>query len=281
MIITIVGPTGVGKTKLSIMLAKKYNAVIINGDSCQIYKELDIGTAKVKDSEKCGVEHLLFDIKYPNEEYSVSDYQKDLRNLLNIYKDRNIIIVGGTGLYLTAGLYDYQFSKMNKFDYSKYSNEELFAMCKKIDSNCNIHINNRIRLENFLNREVKTNIVPKLLYDVKFIGLTTERNVLYEKINKRVLKMFEECLVDEVKALVEKYGVTSILKRAIGYKEVIMYLNNEITLEECILLIQKNSRHYAKRQYTWFNNKMDINWFNVDFDNFENTYNEICRYIDK
>lgn len=280
-IIVITGPTGVGKTKLSIMLAKKYNAIIINGDACQIYKELNIGTAKIKEEEKCGIEHLLFDIKSPNEEYSVSDYQKDLRDLLNKYKNRNIIIVGGTGLYLTAGLYDYKFSKLNTKDYSKYSNEELYVMCKEIDENCDIHVNNRIRLENFLNREDKVQVDSKLLYDVKFIGLTTKRNILYERINKRVLKMFQEGLVDEVRKLIDKYGITSILKRAIGYKEVIKYLNNEISLEECIELIQKNSRHYAKRQYTWFNNKMQINWFDVDFNNFENTYKKVCEYLDK
>jgi len=281
MIISIVGPTGVGKTKLSIMLAKKYNAIIINGDACQIYSELNIGTAKIKEEEKCGVEHLLFDIRKPNEEYSVSDYQNDLRSLLDKYSDRNIIIVGGTGLYLTAGLYDYEFTSMNKEDYSNYSNEELLELCKKKDSNCNIHVNNRIRLENFLNREELVSKKPKLLYDVKFIGLTTDREYLYERINERVLEMFGEGLICEVKDLINKYGITNILKRAIGYKEVIMYLNNEITKEDCIELIQKNSRHYAKRQYTWFNNKMDINWFDVDFNNFHNTYVEVLKYLEK
>lgn len=281
MIITIVGPTGVGKTKLSIMLAKKYDAIVINGDACQIYEELNIGTAKIKEEEKCGVEHLLFDIRKPNEEYSVSDYQNDLRCLLEKYKDRNIIIVGGTGLYLTAGLYDYEFKKMDELDLSLFSNEELYKMCKEKDKNCDIHVNNRIRLENFLKREDNVIKEPKLLYDVKFIGLTTDREYLYERINKRVEEMFEEGLVNEVKELVNKYGLTNILKRAIGYKEVISYLNNEISLEECIELIQKNSRHYAKRQYTWFNNKMKINWFNVDFDNFNNTYENVIKYLEE
>jgi len=280
MIITVVGPTGVGKTKLSIMLAKKYDAIVINGDACQIYKELNIGTAKIKEEEKCGVEHLLFDIRNPNEEYSVSDYQKDLRSLLDKYKNRNIIIVGGTGLYLTAGLYDYEFKKMDELDLDEFSNEELYKMCKEKDNNCDIHINNRVRLENFLKREDNNIKTPKLLYDVKFIGLTTDRKYLYERINKRVEEMFEEGLIQEVECLVNKYGITNILKRAIGYKEVIMYLNKEITLEECIELIQKNSRHYAKRQYTWFNNKMDINWFNVDFDNFGNTVTEVINYLE-
>jgi len=281
MIITIVGPTGVGKTKLSIMLAKKYNGIIINADACQIYSELNIGTAKIKEEEKCGIEHLLFDIKNPLEEYSVSDYQKDLRDLLDKYKDRNIIIVGGTGLYITAGLYDYEFSEMQKIDYSNYSNEELLKMCLEKDQKCDIHVNNRIRLENFLKR----NDTPKkdaiLLYNVKFIGLTTNRDILYDRINKRVEEMFEEGLIDEVKDLVKKYGETNILKRAIGYKEVISYLNGEIGKEECLELIKKNSRHYAKRQYTWFNNKMNIEWFDVDFNNFDNTYESVISYLEK
>jgi len=281
MIITIVGPTGVGKTKLSIMLAKKYNGIIINADACQIYSELNIGTAKIKEEEKCGIEHLLFDIKNPLEEYSVSDYQKDLRDLLDKYKDRNIIIVGGTGLYITAGLYDYEFSEMQKIDYSNYSNEELLKMCLEKDQKCDIHVNNRIRLENFLKR----NDTPKkdaiLLYNVKFIGLTTNRDILYDRINKRVEEMFEEGLIDEVKDLVHQYGETNILKRAIGYKEVISYLNGEIGKEECLELIQKNSRHYAKRQYTWFNNKMNIEWFDVDFNNFDNTYESVISYLEK
>jgi len=281
MIISIVGPTGVGKTKLSVMLAKRYNAVIINGDACQIYNKLNIGTAKVKEEEKEGVEHLLFDIREPNQEYSVSDYQKDLRNLLEKYKNQNVIIVGGTGLYITAGLYDYDFSKMNEIDYSGYSNEELLKLCKEKDKNCDIHVNNRIRLENFLKREEPVGKDAKLLYDVKFIGLTTDRENLYNRINERVEEMVNEGLVEEVKALKDEYGETNILKRAIGYKEVIEYLNGEISLEESISLIQKNSRHYAKRQYTWFKNKMDINWFNTDFNNFNNTYENVIKFIEQ
>jgi len=281
MIITIVGPTGVGKTKLSIKLAKKYNGVVINADACQIYSELNIGTAKIKECEKDGVEHILFDIRKPNEEYSVCDYQKDLRDLLNKYKDRNIIIVGGTGLYINAALYDYEFSEMNSKDFSGYSNEELLRMCKEIDNNCDIHVNNRIRLENFLNRTNPVTKEPKLLYDnVKFIGLTTNRDILYERINNRVDEMFKEGLLEEVKSLHDKFGNTKILNSAIGYKEIIKYLNNEISLEEAKDLIKKNSRHYAKRQYTWFNNKMNVEWFQVDFDNFDNTYNEVISYLE-
>ena len=281
MIICVVGPTGVGKTKLSVMLAKKYNGVVVNADACQIFRELNIGTAKIKEEEKENVEHLLFDIKSPKEDYSVSDYQTDLRNVLEKYKDRNIILVGGTGLYITAGLYDYNFSKMNNNDYSKYSNEELYKMCQEINSDIDIHPNNRRRLENFLNREEKETKTPKLLYDdVQFVGLTTDRNILYERINDRVDEMIKEGLVEEVKSLLDKYGNTRILGSAIGYKEIIKYLNNENTLEDAIEEIKKNSRHYAKRQYTWFNNKMNVTWFETDFNDFENTYTKVVDYLE-
>ncbi len=279
MIICIVGPTGVGKTLLSVMLAKYYNGVVVNADACQIYRELNIGSAKVKEEEKDGVEHLLFDIKDASEEYSVADYQKDLRDILNKYQDRNIILVGGTGLYIKAGLFDYRFSAIRKKDYSKYSNEELYKKCLKRDKNLQIDQNNRRRLENYLNRIDKNTQKPILLYDVKFIGLTTERDNLYEIINKRVDKMFKEGLVQEVDDLLKKYGEVNILKRAIGYKEVIEYLKGKISLEECQELIKKNTRHYAKRQYTWFNNQMPVKWFNTNFNNFEETYNNIINYL--
>ena len=281
MIICVVGPTAVGKTKLSVMLAKKYNGIIINADACQIYQELNIGTAKIKEAENEGVEHLLFDIKKPDEDYSVADYQKDLRNLLKQYQNRNIILVGGTGLYLKAGLYDFEFSEMEVKDYTNYSTEELYQMCLEINSDLVIDKFNRRRLENFLNRVKKEVREPNLLYqNVLFVGLTTTRELLYERINKRVEEMFLEGLVEEVKELIKKYGETKILTRAIGYKEVISYLNNTINLEEAKELIKKNSRHYAKRQYTYFNHQLPITWFNTDFANFANTYNEVIKYID-
>ena len=278
MIICVVGPTGVGKTKLSVLLAKKYNGVVINADATQIYRELNIGSAKVKESEKEGIEHILFDIKNPNEDYSVADYQLDLRKELEKYKNRNIILVGGTGLYIKAGLYDYSFSKIEKGDYSNYSNEELYKMCLTFDKDLKIDVCNRRRLENYLNRVDKTKKEPTILYDTLFIGLTTERDNF---INKRVDKMFEEGLVEEVKYLYHKYGNVNILKRAIGYKEVLEYLNNNCTLDEAKELIKKNTRHYAKRQYTWFNNQMNVKWFNTNFKDFSKTYEEVCTYIEK
>lgn len=280
MKIFIMGPTGVGKTKLSVELAKLYDAYIINCDAVQVYKGLDIGSAKVTEEEKCGIKHFLFDIKNPDEEYSVKDYQTDLRNLFNKYSKKNLIIVGGTGLYATAGAYDYRFNDEEKKDYSNYSLEELYKLAKEKDINCNIDKNNRIRLERFLQKDLTSLVEPTLLYnDAIFIGLTTSRENLYKIINKRVDKMIDNGLVQEVKNLYTNYPKSKILKRAIGYKEIIGYLDNKITLEEAVDEIKKNSRHYAKRQYTWFNNKMDIKWFEVNFNYFNETIDNVKDYL--
>lgn len=280
MKIFIMGPTGVGKTKLSVELAKIYDAYIINCDAVQVYKGLDIGSAKVTEEEKCGIKHFLFDIKNPNEEYSVKDYQTDLRNLFDKYSKKNLIIVGGTGLYATAGAYDYRFNDEEKKDYSNYSLEDLFKLAKEKDINCNIDKNNRIRLERFLQKDLTSLVEPTLLYnDAIFIGLTTSRENLYKIINKRVDKMIDNGLVQEVKNLYTNYPKSKILKRAIGYKEIIDYLDNKITLEEAVDEIKKNSRHYAKRQYTWFNNKMDIKWFEVNFNYFNETIDNVKDYL--
>lgn len=280
MKIFIMGPTGVGKTKLSVELAKIYDAYIINCDAVQVYKGLNIGSAKVTEEEKCGIKHFLFDIKNPDEEYSVKDYQTDLRNLFDKYSKKNLIIVGGTGLYATAGAYDYRFNDEEKKDYSNYSLEELYKLAKEKDINCNIDKNNRIRLERFLQKDLTSLVEPTLLYnDAIFIGLTTSRENLYKIINIRVDKMIDNGLVQEVKNLYTNYPKSKILKRAIGYKEIIDYLDNKITLEEAVDEIKKNSRHYAKRQYTWFNNKMDIKWFEVNFNNFNETIDNVKDYL--
>ena len=281
MIVAIVGPTGVGKTKLSIELAKKYNAIIINCDAMQVYKEMNIGTAKIKESEKEGIPHFLFDIKNIEENYTVYDYQKDVRKLLEEYKTKNIIMVGGTGLYLKAALYNYVFQEEdnNTNTYDDLSNEELYNLALKKDKNMNIHKNNRKRLIRFLNKKEidKPECYP--LYQAYYIGLTTDRETLYERINKRVDEMFLEGLEDEARDLFLKNKKSKALDTAIGYKELFKYFRDEITLEEAKELIKKNSRHYAKRQYTWFNNQMDIKWFKVNFDNFSETTLEVISYI--
>ena len=281
MIIAVVGPTGVGKTKMSIELAKEYNAAIINCDAVQIYKYLDIGSAKVCEDEKEGIKHYLLDIKNPNENYTVKDYQIDARKIIGNNKDKNLIFCGGTGLYLCAALMDYRFYEDESSEnYDNLDNEELYKLALKKDKSCPIDRNNRVRLIRFLNKKNIEVVEPKLLYEnVLFIGLTTDRENLYKIINKRVDLMFENGLLEEVKNLYKKYPNSRVLKSAIGYKEVIKYLNNEITLEECIEEIKKISRHYAKRQYTWFNNKMNIKWFDVDYNNFENTISNVKKYI--
>lgn len=280
MILVVTGPTGVGKTKLSIELAKKYNAIIINADSMQVYKELDIGTAKIREDEKEGIKHELFDIVNVEDMYTVYDYQKDVRKLLDKYKDQNVVLVGGTGLYIKAALYNYQFQEEKKQDFSKYSDQELYQLCLNKDPNCEIHQNNRKRLERFLTRK-ESDGKNELLYDAIFLGLTTDRETLYNIINKRVDKMIEMGLIEEVKRFYNQNIRSKAIMTGIGYKELYKYFDGENSLEDSIEEIKKNSRKYAKRQYTWFNNQMEINWFDVDFENFNNTINTIIKFIEK
>lgn len=282
MIIVITGPTGVGKTKLSEKLAVKYNAIIINADAVQVYKKLDIGSAKVTKDEMEDVEHFLFDIKDITEDYSVKEYQEDVRALLNKHKEKNVILVGGTGLYISSALYNYEFNNdENNFDYSEYSLDEIYKLALEKDKNIDIHKNNRVRLIRFLNKKSFSKNGDKLLYDAKFIGLTTNRENLYNIINKRVDFMTDNGLIEEVESLYSFKNKSRVLNTAIGYKEVIAYLDKQITKSEMMDLIKRNSRRYAKRQYTWFNNKMDINWFNVNYDNFDETIKEVEEYLEK
>ena len=276
----ICGPTGVGKTKLSIELAKKYNAIVVNADAVQVYQELNIGSAKPTEEEKCGIPHYLFGYKSIKDNYTVKDYQTDLRNILTEHKHENIIIVGGTGLYLSAGLYDYEFNpEEDNLDYENLSNEKLYNLALKKNPKLEIHPNNRIRLIRYLKRNKEPHHNPKLLYDVIFIGLTLDRKDLYELINLRVDKMIANGLEQEVKDLLPLKAESRVLNTAIGYKELINYLEGNISKEEAITTIKKNSRHYAKRQYTWFNNKMKINWFSVDLKDFSKTVQKIEDFL--
>lgn len=285
MIIAIVGPTGVGKTKMSISLAKKYNAEIISVDSMQIYKKMDIGTAKVTKEEMDGVVHHMIDIKNPEEDYSVFDYQKDARGVLDklISEGKNVIIVGGTGLYLKALLYNYEFKENNnRKDFSGYTNKELYDMVKNIDKVSKIHVNNRQRLESFLNNHENSDkiVSDKCIYDAKIIGLTTNRDSLYEAINDRVDKMVSDGLIDEARYFYDNNINSKAIKTAIGYKELYLYFDNKISLDDAIELIKKKSRNYAKRQYTWFNNQMNVKWFNIDKNDFDNTIKSVVSYIE-
>ena len=281
MIICVVGPTGVGKTKMSVELAKKYNGIIVNCDAMQVYKEMDIATAKVTKDEKEGIKHYLFDICNLEDNYTIFDYQKDARKIIEENKNKNIIFVGGSGLYLKSALFDYRFSNdEDNNTYDSLTNEELYDLCVKKDKDMNIHVNNRKRLIRFLNRKEENAGEPKLLYkNVYFIGLTTSRDKLYKIINERVDKMMENGLLKEAKYFYDKKVNCKALNTVIGYKELFKYFNNECTLEEALDLIKKNSRHYAKRQYTWFNNQMNIEWFDVFYDNFNYTVEEVIKFI--
>lgn len=287
-IIVIVGPTGVGKTKLSIELAKKLNAEIINGDSVSIYKNLDIGSAKPTIEERDKVIHHLIDIKDTSSNYSVFDYQKDVRKLIDDINSRGkqVIIVGGTGLYIKAALYDYQFvdgTLSNNYD--NLSNEEILEKLKKYDNNIKVHINNRVRLIRLLNKyennEPITNNKDKCLYNIKVVGLTTSRDILYDRINKRVDEMINNGLLLEINSLKDKYSSSRVLNSAIGYKEFYDYLFNNQSLDKTVEKIKLNSRRYAKRQYTFFRNQFNTTWFDVDFNNFDNTISNVYNYIKK
>ena len=289
-VIVILGPTAVGKTKMSVELAKKLDGEIINADSTQVFKTLDIATAKITEEEKEGIVHHLFDIKDVEDSYTVYDYQKDCRMMIDdiLKRGKTPILVGGTGLYIKAALYNYNFDEISVHnDYSKYTNDELYDKLLTIDPHTEIHKNNRKRVEHALDvYEATGKIVgheksDELLYDTIFIGLTTDRDVLYDRINKRVDVMLENGLLDEAKRVYDSNIRTKAILTPIGYKELFPYFAKEKTLEECLDLIKQNSRKYAKRQYTWFNNQMDVTWFNVDFNNFNNTITEVYDYIKK
>ena len=298
-VLCIVGPTAVGKTTMSIELAKQLNGEIISGDSMQIYRGMDIGTAKATMDERQGIPHHLIDEKNPDEPYSVAAFQQTVRAKIEEIKSRGKlpIIVGGTGLYIKSVLYDYEFageSESKEVDEAKYghlSNEELHAKLATVDEAGakDIHPNNRKRviraLEIYETSGVKKSEMiekqeHKMIYDACLIGLTDDRTVLYDRINKRVDVMYETGLVEEVKALFDQ-GIPAESQsiRAIGYKELYDYFKGFISLEESKELIKRNSRRYAKRQYTWFNNQMDVTWFKVDVQHFDKTVKEVLTYV--
>lgn len=283
MIIAIVGPTGIGKTALSIALAKHYNAEVINFDAMQVYEKMDIGTAKVTEEEMAGVKHHLLSYVKVSDNYSVYDYQQDARRVIDklLSEKKNIIMVGGTGLYLKATLYDYRFAKEEaNSNYDNLSKEELLERLSKFDYTSQ-DINNRrrlvrelVKLEN--NQEIDTN-GDKLFYNAKIIGLTTDRATLYDRINKRVDIMADNGLVKEVEELKNDYETSKALKTAIGYKEFIPYFNKECSLEEVIQKIKQNSRHYAKRQYTFFKHQLPVTWYESNFADFESTIKSVIK----
>ncbi len=288
MIICIVGPTGVGKTKLSVELAKKLNAEIINADSMQVYRHLDIATAKIKEEEKEGIPHHLFDIVDPEDIYTVYDYQKDCRKKIKEISSRgkNIILVGGTGLYLKAALFDYRFPKEEKTEKENLSTEELITRLHQYTDHIDVDLHNQRRLQRLLERYENGTVEEKKgdqpLYDFKIIGLTLDRDVLYQRINQRVDQMVEEGVIEEARSFYDQNLRSKALLTGIGYKELYSYFDGECSKEEAIEKIKQNSRRYAKRQYTFFNHQFkDIVWLSVNLNHFEQTVEEALDIIRK
>ncbi|MBY0099294.1 tRNA (adenosine(37)-N6)-dimethylallyltransferase MiaA [Mesobacillus maritimus] len=300
----LIGPTAVGKTKLSIELARRFNGEIISGDSMQIYKGMDIGTAKITEEEMEGIPHHLIDIKDPDEPFSVAEFQELVRGKITEISSRKKLpmIVGGTGLYIQSVLYDYQFTeaasdhefrmKLEQLAEEK-GNLELHQRLKKVDPESaeRIHPNNLRRVIRALEvyhctgktmTAYQQEQQPELLYDTCLVGLTMEREVLYNRINKRVDLMMEQGLVEEVKDLYDR-GIRDCQSiQAIGYKELYEYFDGRVTLQEAVENLKQNSRRYSKRQLTWFRNKMDVEWFEIlSMANAnEKKFAEISNYIE-
>lgn len=280
-VIAIVGPTAVGKTALSIELAKACNGEVINGDSMQVYQGLSIGTAKITEEEMAGVPHHLLDIKEPTESFSVAEYQKLVRNKIEEIASRGHvpIIVGGTGLYIQSVLFDFRFSEEKKEDngllkeLEKLSPEQLYERLVRVDPGAaeEIHPNNIQRIMRAIERaelsgkrkeDIEQDQGHEMVYPHYIIGLNIDRTLLYERINARVDIMMEKGLLQEVKDL-HAQGIRNAQSiQAIGYKEIYHYLDGLITLEDALDQLKQNSRRYAKRQLTYFRNKMDVHWYN-------------------
>ncbi|WP_411230873.1 tRNA (adenosine(37)-N6)-dimethylallyltransferase MiaA [Terribacillus halophilus] len=283
-LIVVVGPTGVGKTQLSIEIAKKFGGEVISGDSMQIYRGMDIGTAKVTKEEQQGIPHHLIDIRDPDENYSAADFQADVEVCVRDITSRGKlpVIAGGTGLYIQAALYGYDFSEAKRDDsYQQQLEQEakehgplhLHSQLQEVDpvQAERIHPNNIRRVIRALEIYRRTGkrmsdheeAEPDARYDATMIGLEMDRDLLYEQINLRVDKMLAAGLLEEVKQLVDRGIKDTQSMRAIGYKEFIPYLEGKMDWEDTVAQLKQNSRRYAKRQYTWFRNKMDVDWYTI------------------
>ena len=294
-VIVITGPTGVGKTKFSIELAKELNTEIINGDAYQIYKYMNIGTAKPTEAEKQDIPHHLMDFLDPLESFSICDYQKLVRDKIEEFHNKKMIpiITGGSGLYIDSVLYDYRFTEdaRNIEDEKKYdylSNDELHNILKTLnpESAEKIHPNNRKRVlraielaESGTNNEDRNQKHNKM-YDFLLIFLNDDREVLYERINNRVDEMIANGLLEEVKSLYPDKLSNQAVK-AIGYQEIYDYLDNKISLEEAINLIKQHSRNYAKRQMTWYRNRENVQEVFININNLEETKNKLINIVNE
>lgn len=303
-IIVIVGPTAVGKTKISIELAKKLKTDIISADSMQIYKYMNIGTAKVTEAEAEGIQHHMIDLINPDEKYSVSNFKQEADMIINdlLTSNKIPVIVGGSGLYVNSLIYDLDFGKVQSDEsirkyymdyYNKNGKDALYNLLKEldIDSANKIHKNNVKRVVRALEyckltgekfSLTNTNIrKPNNKYNCIVVGLTMDRNILYSRINQRVDIMIKEGLINEVKNLLNMgYTKDLISMQGIGYKEIIEYLCGNVSLDESIETLKTNTRRFAKRQYTWFNRDKNIKWFNLsETSNIQNNINTIYEYV--
>lgn len=279
-----------GKSETAFEVAKFFNAEIVNGDAFQIYKQLEIGVAKPPKKFLDEIPHHLFSFIDVDKDYSIADYQIDLRRTVDdiISRGKNVVIVGGSGLYIKSALYDYKFAEQPKVDLSKYenlTNEELFDELNKIDPKQaeKIHLNNRKRIlraiEIYLAEgKTKSEIIEsqehKLVYDARFFVRDLDRQVLYEAINKRVDLMVKEGLINEVKGLIKNYSPELKSLQAIGYKEIISALTNNQNVDEAIETVKKNSRNYAKRQVTFIKHQFPVEFYKNTQDLLEILKNE-------
>lgn len=301
-LIVIIGPTAVGKTKLSIELARRFNGEIISGDSMQIYKSMDIGTAKITEEEKEGIPHHLLDIKEPEEPFSAADFQEIASEIIrDIHsRDKIPIITGGTGLYIQSVLYDYQFSeapqnpayrKELEDAAAEKGNDFVYEKLLAIDPESaeKIHPNNIRRVIRALEIHQCTGQTMsdqlkkqefELKYDTAIIGLIMDREKLYSRINDRVEMMLENGLEEEARRFFDDGLKNCQSTQAIGYKELFGYFEGTCTLEEAVDALKQNSRRYAKRQLTWFRNKMDVDWFDMtDQENLPKKIEEITAFV--
>ncbi|GAB2548374.1 tRNA (adenosine(37)-N6)-dimethylallyltransferase MiaA [Gracilibacillus alcaliphilus] len=284
-LLVIVGPTAVGKTALSIEIAKKFHGEIISGDSMQVYQGMNIGTAKITEQEKEGIPHHMLDILDPAQPFSVADFQTLVQQYIQeiAIRGRQPIIAGGTGLYIQSVLYDYQFADSRRSAaYQQKIEQELeqngleyvYNRLKRVDpvQAEKIHPNNIRRLVRALEVYDRTGLTmteyqarqsAEARYDFHIIGLQMERELLYQRINQRVDLMIENGLIEEVAQLLQKGYEGTQAMRGIGYKEIIPYVKGEQSLEEAVDTLKRNSRRFAKRQYTWFNNKMPVHWYEI------------------
>lgn len=289
MVIVVVGPTAVGKTKMGVELAHVLNGEVVGADSTQIYRGMDVATAKATMEEMDGVVHHLIDICDITHDYTVYDYQRDCRKCIDdiLKRGKVPIIVGGTGLYIKAALYNYEFiSETVKRDYPDCSSEELYHQLLKVDPNTKVHAHNRKRIIRALNYYHETGkpfseqeVSSNLLYDTLFIGLTTDRDYLYARINRRVDLMVQQGLLQEAKRIYDSGIRSKAVMTPIGYKELFSYFDGVEDLDLCIDQIKQNSRRYAKRQYTWFRNQLPVVWFDVCFDDFSKTVSSVLDYV--